>query len=246
MRNIFSRDYVKLSGSILPASSLRWCGAGLKEDTAYLESAINEAKRLIEKCNCNENSTIVDVGCGQGRLPIGLLRFFKNIKYTGFDVDKRSIQWCNKHIASKSKTFSFNHLNLGNERYNPEGAPLNNGFNFPVSDNSIDIIYLFSVFSHMTKEDVIIYLQEFIRMIKSDGKIFFTAFVENDVPEYSINPDGYIFKHCSGPLHIVRFEKDYLFSLLGNVGFQVDMFTHRSEIDSQSGIYCSVKKNPLQ
>ena len=62
------------------------------------------------------------------------------------------------------------------------------GFQIPISDRQFDIIYLFSVFSHMTSDEVQLYMGEFQRLLAPSGKMFLTAFVEEAVPDMTINP----------------------------------------------------------
>jgi len=235
------KKYVEVSGSIIPSRYSRCCGSEFKDDNYYLESAEKESNRLIDYFQCTQQSRILDIGCGQGRLPIGILRVIGEINYKGIDIDRKSINWCKQYIESKHPSFKFKHLNLYNERYNKNGVKIDAGFCFDVAENSFDIIYLFSVFSHTTEKDMRAYLEEFSRILDKGCKIFFTTFVEDNVPNVSINPENYHLK-CSGPLHIVRYNKDYLFSILDEYGYSILNFTHRTETDGQSAIYLC-KKN---
>lgn len=97
------------------------------------------------------------------------------------------------------------------------------------------------MFSHTTEEDMRVYLKDFSRVLHDRGKIFFTTFVEEDFPNISINPENYRLK-CSGPFHIVRYNKDYLFSVLDEYGYSILYFSHGTETNGQSAIYLS-KKN---
>jgi SAM-dependent methyltransferase len=239
IRKILPRkEYVKVSGSIIPSPDRRWCGPEFKDDKFYLKSAEGEASRLIKYLGCTQESRVLDVGCGQGRLPIGILRVIGEINYTGIDVHRRSIDWCNRHIERDHPSFQFKHVKLYNERYNKDGIKIENGFRFEVEPKSADIIYLFSVFSHTTEEDMKAYLKDFRRILEDKGKIFFTTFIEEDVPNISINPENYLSK-CSGPLHIVRYNKNYLFSILHESGYSILSFNHRTEVGGQSSIYLS-------
>jgi len=60
-------------------------------------------------------------------------------------------------------------IDVENTRYNPEGEKFSEKFKLPFDDHSFDIIYLYSVFSHMTDQDIIIYL--FVGKIKFFTKI---------------------------------------------------------------------------
>ncbi len=68
-------------------------------------------------------------------------------------------------------------------------------------------------------------------------RFFLTAFVEEGVPEVSFNPTGYVPFDCAMPLHVVRYEKRWLFSLFSQHKLAVDdfryhggMFPKQSEI----------------
>ncbi|MDG5813847.1 class I SAM-dependent methyltransferase [Chitinispirillales bacterium ANBcel5] len=235
-RLISKSDHITVSGSVIPSPDRRWCGPEFKNDEYYLKSSENEARRLVEVLGCSENSKVLDVGCGQGRLPIGLLRIMSNLHYTGMDVNQKAIDWCNRYIAKSHPTFLFKHLDIYNERYNKQGKKTDEGYKLDTEDKSVDIVYLYSVFSHLEENDMRAYLSNFARVLKRDGKVFFTTFVEKDVPDITINPPDYRLK-ISGPLHIVRYNKDYLFSIVEEYGFSIIKFDHGLETDGQSGIY---------
>ena len=176
-------------------------------------------------------------------MPIGILRVIGEIEYLGMDVVPQSVDWCNRFISKAHPSFRFSHLNVYNERYHREGIKLDDAFRFDVASESIDTIYLFSVFSHMTEEDMRVYLKDFRRVLRKTGKIFFSAFVEENVPNYSINPDRYIFEKCGGRLHVVRYNKSYLFSILHDLGYSIEAFTHGTEADRQSAIYLAQRES---
>ena len=240
-RLVPSKDYVIHSGSVIPAGHRRYCGPEFRDDSFYVESTEAEAKRLVREFGCDSNTRILDVGCGQGRLPIGILRLIGEVPYTGIDVDRDSVEWCKRHIEQEHPSFRFYHLDVANERYNRLGETLGSDFTFDFADRAFDIIYLFSVFSHMRREDMKIYLCEFMRLLGDGGCLFFTTFVEEDVPSVSTNPPGYALKKFSGPLHVVRYEKGHLIALIDEAGFKVDGFSHRTETDGQSAVYLSKK-----
>lgn len=231
------RDYVTVSGSVIPARRGRCCGNEFRDNNYYVKSTEDEAKRLVKHFGCNRKTRVLDVGCGQGRLPIGILRVIGELDYQGIDVNQACVDWCNRHIGKAHPSFRFSRLNVYNERCNKGGAKLDQHFRFDVEAGSVDVVFLYSVFSHTTEEDMRVYLRDFQRVLSSQGKVFFTAFVEKDVPDFSINPDGYVFEKCSGPLHIVRYNEAYLFSILKELGYSIEEFTHGTEADGQSALY---------
>ncbi len=229
-------------GVLIPAKHIRLCGDAFKDDEYFLNSARNEADRLTNFLNLSKDSRVLDIGCGPGRLPIGILSRLGSIKlYQGIDVDKRSINWCNRYITRGNPNFNFLWIDVENTRYNPSGENFSEKFELPFEDHSFDIIYLYSVFSHMISTHIMIYLQEFKRLLSQEGKIFLTAFVEENVPNMNINPPGYRRKNWKGPLHCVRYNKDYFNSMLYEYGFVLDKFDYEVETQGQSAIYLSHK-----
>ena len=95
------RGYIEVDGSIIASPDKRYCGIEFKNDKYYIKSAEKEAKKLVDNFQISQNSSSLDIGCGQGRLPIGIARILGDINYIGLDVDKFSIKWCNKYINKK-------------------------------------------------------------------------------------------------------------------------------------------------
>jgi ubiquinone/menaquinone biosynthesis C-methylase UbiE len=240
-RAVPRRDHVRVDGSIIPAPDRRWCGTEFRDDAFYLESARREARRLRDQLQCTPQSSVLDVGCGQGRLAIGLLREVGALAYTGIDIHRPSIDWCHRHIQRHHASYRFLHLDVRNERYNPAGAALDDAFRFPLDDHTVDIVYLYSVFSHMTEQDMRVYLREFAHVLHPDGRVWLTGFIEEDVPDVSINPPDYRVT-CSGPLHVVRYERQYLFGVFEAHGFTVLAYDHGTEADCQSAV-CLVRSD---
>ena len=181
---------------------------------------------------------MLDIGCGQGRLPIGILRRIGSLNYLGLDIDKKSIKWCKKYIQNKNTAFKFRYLNIYNERYNNDGVRLDRNFKFEIESDYFDIVYLYSVFSHTTENDMRIYLKEISRILHKTGKLFFTTFVEDEVVNFTINPKDHHLS-MSGPLHVVQYEKKYLFSIIKEYDFAIQEFIHKAEADGQSALYLS-------
>ena len=50
----------------------------------------------------------------------------------------------------------------------------------PATDNSVDKIFMWSVFTHMSEETIKHYLGEFKRILKDDGLAFASCFIVND------------------------------------------------------------------
>jgi SAM-dependent methyltransferase len=238
VRGVLS-DNVRLGRSVLPAQHLRFGGPEFKDDTFFLASGRKEAQRLIDRCGLTSETRILDIGCGVGRLAIGILSLMeKPPRYWGLDVDTHSVRWCKRHIEAKQSRFQFDRVNALNRRYNPSGVDLEASFRLPYENASFELVYLYSVFSHMMPKDVELYLAQFHRLLTTTGEIFLTNFVETNVPDVVENPEGY-HREWTGALHCVRYEQRYFESLIRGAGFEIRGFDYGQETDGQSAFYLS-------
>lgn len=103
------------------------------------------------------NDTVLDFGCGWGRI----IRFFlKDVEATGlWGID------CYQEMIDLCKT--------QNLRCNFETIGTMPPTRFP--DASFDLIYLYSVFSHLSEEAHLKWLQEFHRLLKPSGMVIATT-----------------------------------------------------------------------
>jgi SAM-dependent methyltransferase len=232
-------DYVRFAGSVLPPRDMRSCGVEFRDDAFYLSSAESLAKSVRDRFGCRPETRILDVGCGQGRLATGIIRILGAMNYIGIDVHRDSIQWCKRHIEARYPIFKFHLLPVRNERYNPRGVALTPGFRFDLPSGGFDLICLYAVFTNMSEVDMCIYLTALRHLLAHTGRVFFTAYAEDGVPPVTVNPEGYIAKRCSGPLHVVRYARSYLLSLVAQLGYAVERFDHAVEVNGQSAVCLS-------
>lgn len=234
-------ESVWFENMLIPAAHLRFGGNCFNADRDFACSARKEADRLVQNFGLTRNSSLLEIGCGPGRLPLGIIDRVGDIRsYHGLDVSRQSIAWCRKHITPRHPSFRFVHIDVMNHRYNPHGGVTQQEFKVPVEDRSADIVYLYSVFSHLREKDIRAYLKAFARILKPGGTLFLTAFIETDVPPESENPADYCGGHWQGPLHCVRFEAGHFRNLLGEYGFQIVREEHGTETDGQSALYMDV------
>lgn len=242
-------ESVIFNGVTLPPKTLRPCGENFRDDEFYLESAKRDAARLVELLGLSLESSLMDVGAGPGRLAIGIAQTVGEIsKYRGVDVSEKMVRWGQERITPEHPNFQFLHIDVENRRYNPDGSGKDEDFTFPLADGEFDIITLYSVFTHMLTDGVRAYLKEFQRLLRPGGRIYLTAFLEENVPEVEENPEGYLGREWTGSLHCVRYNREFFERLLNENGFRMDGFDtiqgeFRSNIleQGQRGIYISKK-----
>jgi SAM-dependent methyltransferase len=232
-----SHASVRHAGHLLPPRDIRAAGEEFKDDAYFLKSARLEAVRLVQKCGLTKTSRVLDVGCGAGRLAVGILAELGGVaSYTGLDVIRTTVDWCQRELQPTHPGLRFVHVDVANDRYNPKGGAIEAETRLPVDDASADVINLYSVFSHMTYGDVASYMHELRRVVAPSGKIFLTAFIETDVPNYAINPPGYL-DQWSGALHCVRFERGFFEDMLGEARLKLLELVHGRETNGQSALY---------
>ena len=144
-----------------------------------------------------DGESVLDVGCGPGRMAIPIAEAFPNVRYEGFDVSKSAIDWCRAEISKVHPSFSFTWVDAKNRHYNPNGSVDPATFRFPYGDGQFDLAILVSVFTHLTPDGVGQYLSELSRVIKPKGRIFVTAFLIDEDPDPAIEEGKILIKLTS-------------------------------------------------
>lgn len=244
LRAMLRPETVLHRGQILPSKNLRFGGVHFQDNEGFLSAGERDAKRLTEWCGLNAQSALLDIGCGTGRLAIGIMSTLGTIRqYEGVDVSATAVEWCSRYLPPHDPHFHFTLINIQNERYNPAGGTISNAFRLPFADHTFDIIQLYSVFSHMRSPDVRAYLKEFARLLAPNGSVFLTAFVEEGVLDEEENPPNYIMQ-WKGALHCVRFSQSFFRTMVEEAGLRIAKMTHQSDTDGQSAFLLVLRPTP--
>lgn len=126
---------------------------------------------LLRQWGLQPQHTVVDIGCGSGRLASKLSVYLTG-RYVGLDVVPELLEYAEKLCAREDWTFY--------------PAP---GTGIPEADDSADYVVFFSVFTHLQHEETFRYLREAARVLKPTGRIIF-SFLEFRIPSH-----WYIFEH---------------------------------------------------
>ena len=239
MLKSWASETVEFEGCLLPAARLRRAAGYFAADADYLLTADWESERLERGCGLTPDSAVLDIGCGPGRLPLGILRRIGDIgSYVGIDDCRDAVDWAEAHIRAAHPTFQFLHSSVQNAWSNPGGREWDPAVALPVGAETFDIAYLYDVFSHMEADGVRRYLEAIRDVLLPEGHVFFTAFVEDGVEPFTVNPANYK-RRWKKPLECVRYDREYLSALAESCGFELAALHHGTEIDGQSAVYLS-------
>jgi len=131
----------------------------------YYTESIDTAKWLIEyfkKYIDLKNKSILDWGCGPGRIVRHLPNLIGNdCVYFGTDYNNKSIEWCSQNLTDIQ--FNKNSLNA----------------QLPYDNESMDIIYGISIFTHLSEQLHYDWYNELYRILKPNGIMFLTTHGDN-------------------------------------------------------------------
>ena len=188
----------------LPGEELQ-TGVGPETGSEYLRVGRVVKDALIEQANVSPTGSILDIGCGSGRMARHFVDYLEQPgRYVGMDIQESFIDWCNEHLAPANGTFEFHHQDIYNGGYNPSGSIRASEYRFPFEDQSFDAIILYSVFTHLLPADADNYLREVARLLKPGGYCYSTWYlltpdveVEYLMPNIKEGQVGYGFPHCA-------------------------------------------------
>lgn len=109
----------------------------------------------------NDGAAALDFGCGCGRTLLWLARKFPKVRWHGSDVDAESVEWCRKSIPG------------GIFAVNGPIPPL------PFPNDSFDLIYGVSVFTHLSEEHQRAWLPELKRVLRPGGLLLLSFHSRN-------------------------------------------------------------------
>lgn len=139
----------------------------------FLDSGYKTWMALKEYAPMSEISSVLDIGCGHGRMAVPLID--SDTEYLGIDIIPSMIEWADKAFKPWNN-IRFQRAPIYNSMYNPSGiTPLK--FVIPSEIDSFDVVFGLSVFTHIESITAVTrYLQEMRRVLKKHGKCIVTWF----------------------------------------------------------------------
>jgi ubiquinone/menaquinone biosynthesis C-methylase UbiE len=159
----FVEDYDRLVAHLLKTyprdeAMARAVGGGYRE--------IGEIERnIVQYAGLKDGMSLVDIGCGSGRLAHALATAAVQIDYLGTDIVTALLDYaaekCPPHYRFK----------------------LHRELSIPVANASTDMICAFSVFTHLLHHESYLYIEDACRALKPKGKLIF-SFLEFADPRH--------------------------------------------------------------
>src|SRR5262249_6968295 len=100
--------------------------------------------------------------------------------YLGIDIISELIDWGAANITPLYPNFRFRHTDIREQWFNPNGTMGLAEYRIPVNNAAIDLVILFSVFTHLLPSDASFYLNEFRRVLRPAGRVYATVFLLDD------------------------------------------------------------------
>jgi ubiquinone/menaquinone biosynthesis C-methylase UbiE len=113
-------------------------------------------RALLGYAGLHDGMSLIDFGCGSGRLAWALGREPILIDYYGIDIEQRLLDY--------AKTKSPAHFRFA----------LNLALHMPAADASADMVCAFSVFTHLQQYETYLYLKDIRRVLRPGGRLLFT------------------------------------------------------------------------
>ncbi len=119
---------------------------------------------LLRREGLRPTDTLLDFGCGTGRLALQAIPYLVGGHYIGTDISHSMLDRARMRIDSQipAPPCRVSLLKQTSTR-------------FPFEDESIDVICAFSVFTHIEHEDAYLYLKAARRVIRPRGRFVFSC-----------------------------------------------------------------------
>jgi SAM-dependent methyltransferase len=165
--------------------------------------------------------SIIDVGCGCGRLAYGLHEWFPG-RYVGVDITPSLIEFCQKRFPR----FEFYHLNAYSEYFNPHGSTDPEAARIPLPDASFDLAVLFSVYTHLLPDTFQRVTADVSRLVKPGGRCLASFFLLDETSElatfsFAHERPGCRIEKPESPEFAVGYARQFVDEAFAAAGFRV-------------------------
>lgn len=153
----------------------------------FYDAGLHFFKILLDYTKLGRDSSILDVGCGAGRMANPLQYYLTpSGRYEGIDIMPEGIEHCRSHVTPLFPNFNFSKADVYNSYYNPSGSEQPENYNFPFPDGSFDVVFSTSLMTHLRPEAAARYVSETSRVLRPGGASMHTFFVLDDHAEEQV------------------------------------------------------------
>ena len=146
----------------MPNADLVFLTQGIRDSTAYQNSIIPGIYNMMRylgdsRVDINSLQSILDLGCGTGRLTVGWYLDNPERRLSGCDINGELLTWAKDRLPQE---ISWDQCSVK--------PPL------PYASKSFDLVYLISVFTHLSLNSQHLWAQELKRIVRPGGYILVT------------------------------------------------------------------------
>lgn len=211
----FVEDYRAMVRSLL-AKHPRDEAMSIAVGGQYAKMGRKCAKLLVNN-GLTEGMTVLDFGCGSGRVCSALSQMINLKTLVGIDIVEELLQYA-MEMAPKHYEFV-----------------VNPSLEIPVKDNSFDYAYAFSVFTHLLQSEIYIYKLQIFEKLRPGGR-FLYSFLELDNHWNNFkNSTEQHFIHGKPTPHLDMYlDRKQIELMCDHIGFTVESYVEPSDGVGQS------------
>ena len=188
---------------------------------------------LRSLANLQPDMSVLDFGCGCGRLALPVLRFLSSEgKYTGVDIVPKLVEFCQEEIAPLYDNAAFSLSMDGNKLYDkfysaPQKQLTTISSLAELGTNKFDLIVAFSVFTHLSLDEANDYFKQLYSLLKPGGNLVISTFLINESSRSYFNANlshiefdadiledkSVYYKDIDGQLYAVGFQEKHLIAV---------------------------------
>jgi ubiquinone/menaquinone biosynthesis C-methylase UbiE len=120
---------------------------------------------ILVNLGVRDGMSLVDLGCGSGRLAKYLGMHFHDLSYIGIDIVQALLDYAQKQCPAHFRFIKHQEVSI------------------PVTSESADAVVAFSVFTHLLHEETYLYMSDARRVIAPGGKLIF-SYLEFGAPHH--------------------------------------------------------------
>jgi ubiquinone/menaquinone biosynthesis C-methylase UbiE len=198
----FVEDYERLVQSLIDTYPL---DEAIARAVGGAYEAVGQIERdVLRFAGLRDGMSLVDLGCGSGRLAHALGRSMR-IRYLGVDIVQALLDYARTKAPPDYRFVLHRDLSL------------------PVPDGSADVVCAFSVFTHLLHEESYLYLEDAQRALRPGGRVVF-SFLEFADPAHWVAFEGAVNGQRSRTRpHLNTFiERNAIAAWAAHLGYEVE------------------------